>query len=34
VVVGGITYEECGGVWYAPRYSGNDVVYVVVDSPY
>jgi hypothetical protein len=33
VVVGGITYQQCGGVWYAPRYQGADVVYVVVDDP-
>jgi hypothetical protein len=33
VVVGGISYQQCGGVWYAPRYQGADVVYVVVNDP-
>jgi hypothetical protein len=31
--VGGIAYQECGGVWYAPRYQGSNVVYVVIDDP-
>ncbi|MCW8128593.1 hypothetical protein OQE62_18650 [Microbulbifer halophilus] len=32
-VVNGVTYERCDGVWYRPSYSGNQVVYVVVDAP-
>ena len=31
--IGGLTYRDCDGVWYAPQYSGTDVVYVVVDDP-
>jgi hypothetical protein len=34
VVVGGHTYQDCNGVWYAPRYYGPDVVYEVVGAPY
>ena len=30
---GGMTYQDCGGVWYAPQYQGSNVVYVVVDDP-
>ena len=33
VVIGGLTYQDCDGVWYAPQYSGTDVVYVVIDDP-
>jgi hypothetical protein len=33
VVVDGIAYRECGGVWYVPRYQGSQVVYVVVNAP-
>lgn len=29
----GFTYYSCGGVYYAPRYEGDTVVYVVVDRP-
>lgn len=29
----GYTYYSCGGVYYAPRYEGDTVVYVVVDQP-
>jgi hypothetical protein len=29
----GVTYRQCDGVWYAPRYQGSEVVYVVVDAP-
>jgi hypothetical protein len=34
VVVNGLTYRDCNGSWYAPRYSGSDIVYEVVGSPY
>lgn len=27
------SYYYCGGVYYAPRYQGDTVVYVVVDRP-
>lgn len=30
---GGVTYYSCGGVWYAPQYQGDKVVYVVVENP-
>ncbi len=31
VITNGISYSQCGSVWYQPRYSGNSVTYVVVD---
>lgn len=33
VVVNGISYSQCGSTWYAPRYSGTTVEYVVVNPP-
>lgn len=33
VSVGGITYRQCGSVWYQPRYAGNTVEYIVVGPP-
>jgi len=27
------TYENCGGVYYSPQYSGDQVTYVVVEEP-
>lgn len=32
-VVGGITYQRCGSVWYQPRYVGSSVQYLVVNPP-
>ena len=32
-VVNGITYQNCGGTWYQPRYAGTTVQYVVVTAP-
>jgi hypothetical protein len=32
-VSGGVTYWECGGVYYRAEYRGSDVTYVVVDRP-
>jgi len=32
-VVGGVTYYDCGGVWYNRVYSGGNVNYLVVDAP-
>ena len=29
----GLTYYSCGGAYYAPRYEGDTVVYLVVDRP-
>ncbi|MFC3550344.1 hypothetical protein ACFOLC_04890 [Lysobacter cavernae] len=34
VVVGNVTYEQCGSTWYQPQYSGSQVTYIVVNSPY
>jgi len=31
VIRNGISYSQCGSVWYEPRYSGNSVTYVVVN---
>jgi hypothetical protein len=33
VIVNGISYSQCGSTWYAPRYSGTTVQYVVVAAP-
>jgi hypothetical protein len=33
VVVRGVTYYECDGVWYQRAYSGGTVNYVVVEGP-
>jgi hypothetical protein len=33
VVVGGVEYHNCGGVYYRPYYQGNQVVYEVVEKP-
>lgn len=33
VVSNGIAYRECDGIWYAPRYQGSQVIYVVVNEP-
>jgi hypothetical protein len=33
VVVNGLTYQNCGGTWYQPRYAGTQVNYVVVNPP-
>jgi hypothetical protein len=33
MVVATTTYLLCGTTWYAPRFAGNQVVYVVVDPP-
>jgi hypothetical protein len=29
----GTPYYNCGGVYYAPQYSGSDITYVVVENP-
>ena len=33
VIVDGVTYYGCDGVWYKRAYSGGRVVYVVVEGP-
>jgi hypothetical protein len=32
-VVNGVSYQQCGGVWYAPQFEGSTVSYVVVSPP-
>jgi hypothetical protein len=32
-VVGGVSYYQCGGSWYAPQMDGTSVTYVVVSPP-
>lgn len=32
-VVGNVTYQRCGSVWYQPQYMGSSVQYVVVNPP-
>jgi len=32
VIQNGISYRQCGSTWYEPRYSGNNVSYVVVEG--
>lgn len=34
IINNGITYQQCGSTYYQPRYSGSNVTYVVVNSPY
>jgi len=33
IVANGVTYRDCGGTYYAPRYDGPNVVYEVVSPP-
>jgi hypothetical protein len=33
VGVGGVSYSDCGGVFYKAAFQGNNLVYVVVPSP-
>jgi hypothetical protein len=33
VAVGGVTYQNCGGVYYQPSYQGSTLVYQVVPAP-
>lgn len=33
VVVNGVSYRECGGQWFEPRYDGHTVVYIAVAAP-
>jgi hypothetical protein len=34
VMAGGITYQQCGSVWYQPQFVGTGTTYVVVNAPY
>lgn len=34
IIQNGISYSQCGNVWYEPQYAGNNVTYVVVNTPY
>jgi hypothetical protein len=33
VIVGGVTYQQCGSTWYQPRFVGTTTSYVVVAAP-
>jgi hypothetical protein len=33
VVVGDVTYEQCGNTWYRPQFAGTTTTYVVVGAP-
>jgi len=33
VFINGITYQQCGGAWYQPQFSGPSVTYVVINPP-
>jgi len=33
VIVSGISYQQCGSIWYQPQYAGSNVTYVVVNPP-
>jgi hypothetical protein len=33
VVVGGISYEQCGNTWYQPQFMGSETTYIVVNPP-
>jgi hypothetical protein len=33
VVVNGVSYSDCGGVFYKTGFQGNNLVYVVVEKP-
>lgn len=33
MMVGNVMYQQCGGYWYQPQYSGSSVTYVVVNPP-
>jgi len=34
VYYSGVSYAQCGNVWYEPRYAGSSVNYIVVNPPY
>lgn len=31
--VNGVTYEQCGNIWYKPQFEGTSTTYVVVNPP-
>ena len=33
IIVNGLAYQNCGGTYYQPRYSGTTVTYIVVARP-
>jgi hypothetical protein len=33
VIRSNVSYRQCGSTWYEPRYSGNDVTYIVIAAP-
>ncbi|MGE4373442.1 MAG: hypothetical protein AB7E29_11205 [Xanthobacter sp.] len=34
VIVGNVTYQQCGPNWFAPQFNGGQIVYRVVPGPY
>ena len=34
VMAGGVTYQQCGSVWYQPQFVGTGTTYVVVNARY
>jgi len=33
VMANGVTYQQCGGTYYQPQFSGGNTTYVVVNQP-
>ena len=33
IVANGVTYQQCGGTYYQPQFSGGNTTYVVVNQP-
>ena len=33
VMVGAVSYQQCGSTWYQPQFSGGNTTYVVVNAP-
>jgi hypothetical protein len=33
VMVNGMTYQQCGNVWYQPQFVGTTTSYVVINAP-
>ncbi|MBJ7515236.1 MAG: hypothetical protein JHC82_02955 [Stenotrophomonas sp.] len=32
-VINGLAYQQCGNIWYQPRYAGTTVEYIVINPP-
>jgi hypothetical protein len=33
VIVGDVTYYNCGSTWYSRGYEGGEVVYIITSAP-